>query len=311
MSSREQQINDWLGNAEFVGEYQPTTVRTYRLHLKYLGEFVDKKQTSIEGMPWSLFVDYLRWKGWSKNLSRQAQSAGRAFLKSQGISEHDLFKHPLIEPDPKDGRTLLAAEVDQLRSVYKSNSASSTMHLAALLLSFHGALRVHELCYLSEADLMWDEGQIRLRKSKGKKKLAYAPFSDESTRGAVSMWLTQFRPHIANGISGDSLFLGTGGVRLIDGEWKSMKGHPLTEGGWRAICRKWAIRAGVPHFSPHSLRRAFAFHYCIVLGLPVDTVAKAGRWENLETLARYLVASDMAVFNDLARRANGSNGHKH
>ena len=169
--------------------------------------------------------------------------------------------------------------------------------MAMLLLSFHSGLRSRELCGLKVDDLLWQQKKVRISNGKGMNgDIVYGPFTDENTRAALSMWLEVFRPQVANGISGDALFLGVGGKK---------RGLPITHDGWRSICAKWGRRAGVDHFSPHSLRRAFAFHYAVVLGFPSEVVRKAGRWITLSSFERYLVGANLDTFLDFAGRANG------
>lgn len=303
--SREKKIEAWLADSEFTGELAPDTVRAYRVHMNYLGEYLDDKQIGIEELDWSSFLGYLRAKGWSRSLGKQAQCAVRAYLRSQGITDHDLLRHPLIRPRPKDGRTFFEHEFEALECVYRSNCASAVMHLAAARLSFHSGLRVKELVNLTPEDLLWGDKKLRIRAPKGRREVEYAPLTDERTRATLSMWLTQFRPEIENGHSRGRLFLATSGLVRRDSKWVSARGMPLTRGGWRAICRKWAERAGIPHFSPHAFRRGFVYHYCVEKALPTEAVRKAGRWRSAEAFERYTVGISVDQFIDLTDRANG------
>ena len=218
-------------------------------------------------------------------------------MRWEGKLKHPVFTNPLINGKAKDGRTFMIEETDELRAVYKSNCATGVRNIASLLLSFHGGLRSIELCGLSVDDVLWSDRKLRIRNGKGAKEVEYAPFTDEETRATVRMWLDQFRPDHVNGVSGDALFVGVKGHR---------PGYPLTKDGWRSICGKWSRRAGVEHFSPHALRRGFAYHYSVVLGLPTELVRKAGRWSDHRSFARYTVGADLDAFLEFS---NGEYGH--
>ena len=106
------------------------------------------------------------------------------------------------------------------------------------------------------------------------------------------MWLLH-RKKIANTYSGDALFIS---IQSVNGK---PAGLPATPGGWRKTCADWAKRAGIPHFSPHSFRRGFAYYYHVVRGLSVDAVMKAGRWKSFDVFKRFLVGADVNTFLNL------------
>lgn len=298
MSSIQERIEQCLEELEFTGRLAPSSVRIYRIQLcRYLLPYLKELSIELEDLTWSQFIQYLKAKKWGKKVSRQVQCAIRTYMRWEGNMEHAVFTNPLINGKSKDGRTFMIEETDELRTAYKSNCAKGVRNLAALLLSFHGGLRSSELCGLTIDDLLWEDRKIRIRNGKGAMEVEYAPFTDEETRATVLMWLKQFRPNYANGNSEDALFVGVNG---------HTPGYPLTKDGWRSICGKWAKRAGVEHFSPHALRRGFAYHYAIVLGLPNELVRKAGRWSDYRSFARYLVGADLDAFLEFS---NGENGY--
>jgi integrase len=304
MGSSKERIEECLEELEFTGRLAPSSAEIYAIHLnRYLLPELDKLGVSIEDMSWSQFIKYLKLKGWGKKVGRQAQCAIRAFIRwEENIypptppPDHPVFANPLIIGKSKDGRTFLIEETDELRAVYRTNCATGIRNLAALLLSFHGGLRSVELCGLEVDDLLWDERKIRIRNGKGAKETEYAPFDDEETRATVRMWLDMFRDDHTNELSGDALFVSVKGHR---------PGLPMTTAGWRSICRKWSRRAGIEHFSPHSLRRGFAYHYAIVVGLPNELVRKAGRWSDHRSFARYTVGADLDAFLGFSMNGNG------
>lgn len=301
MSSTRERIERCLQELEFTGRLAPSSVEIYGIHLsRYLLPYLREKGIGLEDLTWSQFIKYLVFKGWGKKVSRQAQCAVRSYVRWLGgdFKEHAVFANPLIANGRSvDGRTFLIEEADELRTIYKSNCATGVRNLAALLLSFHGGLRCAELCGLTVGDLLWGDDKIRIRNGKGAKEIEYAPFIDRETRATVRMWLDQFRDDHTNELSGDALFISVKGTR---------PGLPMTTAGWRSICRKWSRRADIPHFSPHSLRRGFAYHYAIVEGWPNELVRKAGRWSDHRSFARYTVGADLDAFIGFS---NGSNGH--
>jgi integrase/recombinase XerC len=115
---------------------------------------------------------------------------------------------------------------------------------AVLELLYATGVRVSELCGLDRADL--DEARRVVRVfGKGAKERA-VPYGLPAQR-ALDDWLRHGRPDLADGPSGDALFLGVKGARL----------HPTVV---RRIVRAAALAAGLPHTSPHDLRHSAATH---------------------------------------------------
>ena len=63
----------------------------------------------------------------------------------------------------------------------------------------------------------------------------------------------------------------------------------LTSDGLRSIFHKIGLAAGLPHYSPHDLRRTFAT-IASLLGCPPRVLQVAGRWERLSMVERYTAA---------------------
>jgi len=86
---------------------------------------------------------------------------------------------------------------------------------------------------------------LLILRGKGAKERA-VPFGGPAER-ALDEWLTEGRPHLAGPRSGAALLLGSRGGRL----------QPTSV---RRLVAAWAVAAGLPHTSPHTLRHSAATH---------------------------------------------------
>lgn len=132
--------------------------------------------------------------------------------------------------------------------------------------------RLEELCRLTIFDPDLDHGLLRVM-GKGRKE-RMLPLG----RQAVN-WLRQYirdaRPKLTQGrLNEERLWLGTGG-------------RPISGPGIRVMLRQYTRDAGLPHISPHALRRACATHMLRNGAHPVQIQMLLGH-ADLTSLSQYL-----------------------
>jgi integrase/recombinase XerD len=151
-------------------------------------------------------------------------------------------------------------------------------------LSIETGLRSSELCNLKISELDFTNKVIVTRRKGGKRKPAF--FGNPDIQALVKDWLEKRKGIAKSGIR--ELFVN------IEGRHK---GLPVKPDRRRIICRRLAIKAGIEHFSPHSLRRSFA---CIAtqLGGPTHVIMKAGGWNDLNQVKRYTKNSGVEEFGN-------------
>ena len=112
-------------------------------------------------------------------------------------------------------------------------------------LIYASGMRVSEMMSLNLDDLSLEQGYIRCF-GKGSKERVI-PVHEQAV-SAISDYLEQTRPLLANGRSKEAVFLNRRGERLTrQGFWLILKGH--------------ARRAGITgKITPHTLRHSFATH---------------------------------------------------
>jgi len=100
-------------------------------------------------------------------------------------------------------------------------------------------------------------------------------------------------------------------TRLSIGEpgplWRGETGRPWSYRGIVATLRAGCELAGVPAFTPHALRRAFATE--AATRLPRHVVAQAGGWKGLERLDdHYVRPRESVIWDRLGGRDDGHAG---
>lgn len=314
MDTREQ-FDRYISQQERAGHIKSSTARTYTLTFGYYLGFLESRSVAYPDSTSADFFDYLQmprvnrtcpWfkelpEGLSNRSGRLLQAVGRGFNRYIGLKDHPLSTERFLRAKQVDGYTLkIPEDIDQLASVWQSNCAESIRNLAMLHTAVHSGVRSSELCGLDRSDLLWENKLLRLRNAKGARAPEYRPFHDPYARMLVRLWLDEFRPLYANGT--DRVFVGLRG---------STPGDGITSDGWRAILRKWSLRAGFEKpISPHSTRRAFAYFYLTVKGWQPITVMKAGGWKSWAAFSRYCVAIGVQDFLKLAEEDQRQNGTK-
>lgn len=165
---------------------------------------------------------------------------------------------------------------------------------AIISLSFDSLLRVSELCKLRLGDVDLQRLAVVVQGKGGKQRVVRFGVD---TRDRLAAWLA-VRARYA---FCDALFVGVGG---------NTPGQGMTRGGVRCTISRLAVKAGVPHLSPHALRRGGAVAM-IEAGAPSRLVQIHGGWDDIAMVEWYTQQVDAAKSFDRWSPTNGvKNGHE-
>jgi integrase/recombinase XerD len=195
------------------------------------------------------FVYALKDLGLAPASIRRSISAIRTwfrFLATEGVVRSDPSER--LET-PRRWRTLpevlTPAEIERLLGAIPLDEPLAFRDRAMLELAYGAGLRVSEWISLKVADLMLDEGVVRVFGKGSKERLV--PVGGKAI-GAVALYLRELRPRLERGRGSGVLFL-------------NARGAPLSRMGAWKILRKYVERAGIAKpVSPHTLRHSFATH---------------------------------------------------
>ncbi len=193
---------------------------------------------------------------------------------------------PLPRPKLRVQRTLKFDQARALLAVCDTSTPKGKRDLALLTLMLDTGLRAAEVCRL-RIDQIDVAAQTLHVVCKGGADEAGA-FSVE-TANNLSAWLAT-RAALA---CGPAVFISFNPENY---------GGPLTTSGLRCLFRALGKRAGLPHLSPHDLRRTFAT-LTTLLGAPGRIVQKAGRWHDLKLVERYtqaITAEEIAPYSPVS-----------
>jgi len=266
----EQAILDWLNWLALRAS--PDTCAGYGWELRALVK---------RGGP--MFASAWRTEDLTRYLAeRRAAGVGAAGLKHCVGALRSFFGWACASASPAGGvpyprvarrvqRTLSAAEALAVLTSCDTSTALGRRDVAIFGVMLDSGLRVGEVCRLRLADLDLDRRVFVVVVKGGQQR--FGVFS-EYTRSLLSAWLALRLGLVGSGVG--TLFV-------------SVRGRPLTRSGIMIVCRRAARRAGVAHFSPHALRRAFAT-LAIGFGAPTRVVQVAGRWSDVGQVERYSAA---------------------
>lgn len=167
-----------------------------------------------------------------------------------------LVAEGLVERDPSDRletpkrwrtlpETLSVAEVEQLLGAPGLDDPLGWRDRTLLELAYGAGLRVSELCHLTLADLLLQDGLVRAYGKGRKERLVPIGRPVIST---VATYLHTLRPSLDRGRTQQRLLL-------------NARGEPLSRVGAWGVVKKHAVRAGLAKaVTPHTLRHSFATH---------------------------------------------------
>jgi integrase/recombinase XerD len=168
-----------------------------------------------------------------------------------------------------------AVEAGELRSLFRACAEDASIagrRDAALLAVLYGAgLRRSEAAALNVADYNAQTGELKILGAKGNKdRLAYVT---NGARAALDAWLAM------RGTDAGKLF-----VPINKGGRVTMRA--MTDQAIYGMLVKRAADAGIPHFSPHDLRRSFVGDM-LDAGADVSLVQQLAGHANVTTTLRY------------------------
>jgi integrase len=190
------------------------------------------------------------------------------------------------ETAPRQAHPLSTEQVRRMVDGLDRSTLAGKRDAAIILLGFAAALRRSEIAALRVADLSWkSEGVVvRIRKSKRDQDGAGAHVGVVRGHGSTDPVAALHDWVNAAGLDrGDPVF-----VRLRRGG-RLDTGRPLTGEAVNLIVQRAARRAGLADLpiSAHSLRAGHAT-VAAEAGVPVDRLARTGRWADHRTLAAYV-----------------------
>jgi integrase/recombinase XerD len=195
------------------------------------------------------FVFHLKDVGLAPTSIRRQISAMRMyfrFLLAEGYVKRDPTTALEI---PKAWRKLPAVlavpEIESLLGATDPEEKLAWRDRAMLELAYATGVRVSELVGLTMADLLLDEGLVRVLGKGAKQRLV--PIGRRAI-GAASIYIRDVRPSLDRGQTRRRVFL-------------NARGRPLSRVGAWGIIKKCAKRAQIQkRVTPHTLRHTFATH---------------------------------------------------
>ena len=228
------------------------TLGAYRADLMTLGRGLAEKEKSIEVADKADLLAFIasRVEGGAKprSTARQLSSFRRFFryIMREGMRDTD----PTSDIEmPRIGRslpkTLTEDEVESLLSAPNTDEPLGHRDRAMLELLYATGLRVSELINLTQSQVNFNQGVLRIVGKGDRERLI--PLGEESQR-----WLRDF-------IDGPRMEILL--ERQTDYLFPTRRGDRMTRQAFWHIIKRYAQKAGVrKKMSPHSLRHAFATH---------------------------------------------------
>ena len=248
----EQFIDQFLDAIWMERGLSQNTLGAYRADLMTLGRGLAEKEKSIEVADKADLLAFIasRVEGGAKprSTARQLSSFRRFFryIMREGMRDTD----PTADIEmPRIGRslpkTLTEDEVESLLSAPNTDEPLGHRDRAMLELLYATGLRVSELINLTQSQVNFNQGVLRIVGKGDRERLI--PLGEESQR-----WLRDF-------IDGPRMEILL--ERQTDYLFPTRRGDRMTRQAFWHIIKRYAQKAGVrKKMSPHSLRHAFATH---------------------------------------------------
>jgi integrase/recombinase XerD len=248
----EQFVDQFLDAIWMERGLSQNTLGAYRADLMTLGRGLAEKEKSIEVADKADLLAFIasRVEGGAKprSTARQLSSFRRFFryIMREGMRDTD----PTADIEmPRIGRslpkTLTEDEVESLLSAPNTDEPLGHRDRAMLELLYATGLRVSELINLTQSQVNFNQGVLRIVGKGDRERLI--PLGEESQR-----WLRDF-------IDGPRMEILL--ERQTDYLFPTRRGDRMTRQAFWHIIKRYAQKAGVrKKMSPHSLRHAFATH---------------------------------------------------
>ena len=248
----EQSVDQFLDAIWMERGLSQNTLGAYRADLMTLARGLAEKNKSIDLADKADLLAFIasRVEGGAKprSTARQLSSFRRFFryIMREGTRDND----PTSDIEmPRIGRslpkTLTEDEVELLLSAPNTDEPLGHRDRAMLELLYATGLRVSELINLTQSQINFNQGVLRIVGKGDRERLI--PLGDESQR-----WLKDF-------IDGPRMEILL--ERQTDYLFPTRRGDRMTRQAFWHIIKRYAQKAGVQKkMSPHSLRHAFATH---------------------------------------------------
>jgi len=226
------------------------TVKAYATDLKRFVRWLDGK--SIDQADKSDISSYLAYcfqQGASASSSARLLSSLRQFfgyLIRAGLRDDD----PCAGiKSPKQGKLLpdifSEEEVDRLLDAPPENTAIGLRDKAMLALLYATGMRVSELVELNLYQVNFNQGFIRVAGKGQKERLV--PIGEQALE-LLNCYLAESRPALLGSRQSECVFV-------------TRRGSGMSRQAFWYLIKRYGLKAGITrHFSPHTLRHAFATH---------------------------------------------------
>ena len=229
------------------------TVRNYKADLSPLYEYMQmRKISSIKSIDRYELRSYLAWLvelGYARQSVVRKLSALRSFLRwllREKLVDVDLLpRRGVMKRESRLPRFLSQEEAARLVSAPNTSTRLGMRDRALLELIYAGGLRVSEAHYLDVGDVNTETLELRVRGKGFKQRVV---LMGTAARDALSLYLAQARPQLAERDSGNALFL-------------NRYGHRLSTRSVQSKVRRYATNVGLrSDVHTHTLRHSFATH---------------------------------------------------
>jgi len=248
----EQMVDRFLDAIWMERGLSQNTLGAYRADLMTLGRGLSEQNKSIDMADKADLLAFIAKRVESgakpRSTARQLSSFRRFFryIMREGMRDSD----PTADIEmPRIGRslpkTLTEAEVDSLLNAPNTDEPLGHRDRAMLELLYATGLRVSELINLTQSQINFNQGVLRIVGKGDRERLI--PLGDESQR-----WIQEF-------IDGPRMEILL--ERQTDYLFPTRRGDRMTRQAFWHIIKRYAEKAGIAKkMSPHSLRHAFATH---------------------------------------------------
>ena len=257
--------------------YTPATKLNYTQNLAYFSQWWNG-ESAAEITPED-FIEFLETKpNWSDSQKHGSLAALKAYIRAiygeldEGRRTREILLFKVRREQTDEQRILMPDEIQKLMRCLNPRSIGDTRNLVMMLVSLDCRLRSSEVCNLKLGQIDFNTRTVVVRRKGGKRKPG--GFSNY-TRTYLQTWLVERRSVARPGV--EEVFVNVQGIN---------KGLKVSPDHWRIVCRRWAVRAGIPHFSPHCFCRSFAY-FSRLQGAQTHLVAMAGGWADDSMVALY------------------------
>lgn len=209
---------------------------------------------------------------WAPATKYMALAALRGFYRFNYRADHPVTRVKIRRIEAGPQRTLEQDELQSLLLAIDTTTPRGVRDLAIVTLMADTKMRSSEVCNLELRNLDVRKGRlIALAKGGIWSEKVFA----EYTASCLDNWLA-IRPDYAIKWA-KTVFVGIGG---------KTPGQPMTKSGLRVLYEHLARDAGLPHVTPHTMRRTFAT-LATEHGAPTRLVQVAGGWKSIRMVEHY------------------------